>query len=122
MACSWVNRDISRQLQDIKAHLCPTNIAQLSQKPSYAAGLPPSHCSAGVVSPIPIVDLPVPQPSNARQYDMTLKQKSHGRPEFANISNAELLSRWLGPFETQASGMKSGPEVTPDSEGNQGTE
>ena len=83
--------DISRQLQDIKYHLCPTNVAQLPQKPSYIAAL-----LAGVVSSNPIVNLPVPQPSNVRQYDMTLKQKSHSRPEFANMSNAELMSKVVG--------------------------
>ena len=83
--------NISRQLQDIKAHLCPANVAQPPRKPSYAAAL-----SAGVVSPIPIVDLPVPQPGNARQYDMTLKQKSHDRLEFAKISNTELMSKVVG--------------------------
>ena len=83
--------DISRQLQDIKAHLCPANVTQPPRKPSYAAAL-----SAGVVSPIPIVDLPIPQPGNVRQYDMTLKQKSHDRLEFAKISNTELMSKVVG--------------------------
>ena len=108
--------DISRQLQDIKAHLCPANVAQPPQKPSYTAAL-----SAGVVSPILIVNLPIPQPGNVRQYDMTLKQKSHNRLEFAKISNTEPMSKAVGALR-DAGIWREIRSRTPDSEGNQGTE
>ena len=88
MACSWV----------ASADNCKTSklTCALPMWPNCPESLPTLQPSQWVVSPILIVGLPVPQPSNVRQYDMTLKQKSHDRPEFTKISNAELMSKVVG--------------------------
>ena len=52
---------------------------------------------------------------------MTLKQKSHDRPEFAKISNAELMSKVVGALR-DAGIWREIQSRTPDSEGNQGME
>ena len=69
----------------------------LLQKPSYAAALAlgVQHTSPDT-GPCPCP----PQPHPAKRYNITLTQKSHDKPVFANISNCKLVVKILDTLQS----------------------
>src|SRR6266481_3510376 len=91
--------DISRQLEDIRAHLGISSAARMSRKPSYAAAL-----TADIKSSVPAAGLPPPQPQPrpcvTGRFSIMLVQKSHDKPVFADLSNNELIGKILDALRT----------------------
>ena len=109
--------NISRQLDAIKAQLDTPSThttPHLPQKQSYAAALALGVQHTGPDTgprPHPL------QPYPAKQYDITLTQKSHDKPVFADISNYELVVTILDTLQS-ASCEYDSRSCSPDSCGN----
>ena len=111
----WV-ADISRQLDDIKAHLGISCATQPPQKPSYAVAL-----TVGARNAVPGVGPPPPQPPPrphvTGRFSITLVQKYHDKPAFTGLSNSELIGKILEALQAVDVWLEERPH-TPDSEGN----
>src|SRR6266481_4962291 len=91
--------DISRQLEDIRAHLGISSTARTPWKPSYAAAL-----TTDIKSSVPATGLPPPQPQPrpciVGRFSIALVQKSCDKPVFTDLSNNELIGKILDALRT----------------------